>query len=118
MCTYKPTKYNKDTKNQLWMSAVGDIHDCFCGCDTPFAHLLDNIFPVGHTDRNKTVQEIISRDTTCHSGGDAERETGMATGTGTTEKEGLKKEEDEEDGLADEDMLQGLIDAGEDATTR
>lgn len=100
------------------MSAIGDIHDGFCGCNIPFAHLLDNIFPEGHTDRNKTIAEIIQRDIQCLSGGDEEKEIGMATGTDTGEKGGLKREEEEEDGLADEDMLQGLIDAGEDATTR
>lgn len=118
MSIYKPTKYNKDTKNQLWMSAIGDMHDAFCGCNIPFAHLLDNIFPEGHTDRNNTIQEIITRDKKCLSGGDEEREIGMATGTDIGEKEGLKKEEEGEEDLADEDMLQGLIDAGEDATTR
>jgi len=118
MSIYKPCTYNKETKNQLWMSAIGDIHDSFCGCNIPFAHLLDNIFPEGHTDRHKTIHQIIIRDKKCLSGGDEEKETGMATGTDTGEKEDLKKEEDEEGGLADEDMLQGLIDAGEDATTR
>lgn len=100
------------------MSAIGDIHDGFCGCNIPFAHLLDNIFPEGHTDRNKTIAEIIDRDKKCLSGGEEEREIGMATGIDTGEKEGLKKEEKEEEDLADEDILQGLIDAGEDATTR
>lgn len=99
------------------MSAIGDIHDSFCGCDIPFAHLLDNIFPEGHTDRNNTISAIIERDKKCLSGGEEEKEIGMAIGTGIGEKEDLKKEEEEED-LADEDILQGLIDAGEDATTR
>nr|AEI71767.1 ORF1 [Torque teno midi virus] len=113
-----PTKYNKETKNQLWMSAIGDIHDGFCGCDIPFAHLLDNIFPEGHTDRDKTIAEIIERDKKCLFGGEEEKETGMPAGTDIGEKGGLSREEEEEEDLADEDILQGLIDAGEDAPTR
>lgn len=100
------------------MSAIGDIHDSFCGCNIPFAHLLDNIFPEGHSDREKTIAAIIERDKKCLSGGEEEKEIGMAIGTGIGEKGDLKREEDEGEDLADEDMLQGLIDAGEDATTR
>lgn len=78
----KPTTYNNETKNQLWMSVIGDTHDMFCGCEVPFAHLLDNIFPEGHKDKDKTIRQIISRDIKqCHFGGEEEKETGTLEGT-------------------------------------
>ncbi len=43
---YAQTKYNAATLNQLWMSMIADSHDIHCDCKKPFAHLLDNIFPV------------------------------------------------------------------------
>lgn len=60
------------------MSIIGDSHDAICGCDQPFAHLLSNIFPIGHTDRNSTINQILWRDfkQLCRSGGDAEKGTG------------------------------------------
>lgn len=78
---FRPTKYNGDTKNQLWLSAIGDIHDSFCGCDCPFAHLLDSIFPPGHIDRNKPINYIIQRDIQqCPSGGPEEENHGLELG--------------------------------------
>lgn len=79
---YKPTKYNGCTKNQMWMSTIGDCHDIHCGCERPFAHLLDSIFPEGHQDRNKTVDEIIKRDLKeCLSGGEEEIDGGLPLGS-------------------------------------
>nr|UHS18404.1 MAG: hypothetical protein [Gammatorquevirus sp.] len=77
---YKPTPYNTDTKNQIWMSQIADGHDNFCNCNSPFSHLLASIFPPGHTDRDKTITQILIRDykEQCHSGGDAEKSSGMA----------------------------------------
>lgn len=116
---FKKTKFNAETQTQLWMSNIGDSHDIFCDCDTPFAHLLASIFPPGHTDRNKTIEQILIRDFNqkCHSGGTAEKNLGMASAFAEDgERDGLK-EEKEEDIIKDED-LQELIDAGEDAITR
>ncbi len=56
---YTPTPYNQETKNQIWMSQIADSHDNFCNCHTPFAHLLASIFPVGHQDRNLTINQIL-----------------------------------------------------------
>lgn len=114
------TNYNGDTKNQMWMSMISDGHDIFCGCKTPFAHLLDSIFPEGHTDRNKKIDFVIKRDLQeCLSGGIEEENHGLAGGTGTGGIGNLKTEQKEEgEDIRDEDLLQGLIDAGEDATTR
>lgn len=92
---YKPSTYNSETKQQLWMSILSDSHDINCGCDKPFAHLLDCIFPEGHADRHKTIQQIIERDTTCHFGGEEERNHGLVVGaSAATENINLKEEED------------------------
>lgn len=106
---YQPAKYNGDTKTQMWMSAIGDMHDCFCGCTTPFAHLLDNIFPEGHKDRNKPVSYIIKRDyTQCHSGGDAVESAGMADA-------GPSDAAIKEEGYIEDEELDQLIGLGESA---
>lgn len=78
---YAQTKYNGATLNQMWMSMIADSHDIHCDCKKPFAHLLDNIFPEGHTDRNKTVAYIINRDyQECLSGGEEEESHGIPVG--------------------------------------
>ncbi len=111
---YKATKYNGDTKQQMWMSAIGDFHDSFCGCWHPFAHLLDIIFPVGHADRHKPIAEIIARDSQCHSGGDGEESHGMALGSSaatlTAAAEGGPEDTPED--------IENLIAAVEDAERR
>jgi len=68
---FKPTPYNPETLNQIWMSTISDGHDIWCNCTGPFAHLLASIFPPGHQDRHLTVDQIIKRDyqEQCHSGG-------------------------------------------------
>ncbi len=94
---YKPTKYNGCTKNQMWMSTIGDCHDIHCGCERPFAHLLDSIFPEGHQDRNKTIAEIIQRDLTeCLSGGQEEEGGGLPLGSSAANL-AIQREEEEED---------------------
>lgn len=78
---YKPCKWNPETKNQVWMSEIADAHDNFCGCDTPFAHLLASIFPPNHRDRNNTIQQILDRDyKQCLSGGPEEESHGLQIG--------------------------------------
>ncbi len=64
-------KYNNETNEQLWMSVLSDTHELTCSCNWPFAHLLAIIFPLGHQDRDKTINEILLRDykEKCHSGG-------------------------------------------------
>ena len=80
----------------MWMSMLGDGHDIFCGCERPFAHLLDSIFPEGHTDRNLTVEQIIKRDLQCHFGGEEETGDGMAPGTSAADLATIKPEEEED----------------------
>lgn len=112
---YKQSYYNFDTKNQLWCSQITDAHDNFCCCDHPFAHLLSTIFPLGHTDRDLTINQILERDyKQCHSGG-KEEENGGGAGAATGPAEDLKKEDEEY--IADVE-LEDLIKATEDAGTR
>lgn len=113
---FKPTPYNNETKNQMWMSMIADGHDICCSCPTPFAHLLDSIFPDGHSDRNKTIAEIIDRDyQLCHSGGEEETNLGMAAGTSAAT---LLAEREEEGTHTKEENIEELIAAVEDAERR
>lgn len=102
LCTkdfYKKTLYNQETQEQLWCSIIGDAHDSFCGCDRPFSHLLASIFPIGHSDRDKTINQILHRDYTekCLFGGKEETKTGMEPATNTEEGAAGPKDEEEED---------------------
>lgn len=112
---FKPTPYNQDTKNQIWMSQIADSHDNICDCKSPFAHLLASIFPPGHKDRDSTINQILLRDYTelCRSGGAEEEGPGLGTGG-----EGIKEEKplllEGEDFIKDEE-LEELIKLGEDA---
>lgn len=113
---YKPSTYNVETKQQLWMSVVGDTHDSFCSCDTPFAHALDLMFPVGHTDRNLTVDQIITRDSArWHSGGTEDKNHGLADGE--EEINMPQREEDDLENIGDEE-IEELIAAADAATER
>lgn len=91
---FKPTEYNGDTKQQLWLSLIGDSHDIYCGCNLPFAHLLNCIFPLGHADRNLTVHQIITRDIQqCPGGGAEEEDGGLPLGASAANLATLKQEE-------------------------
>ena len=104
---YKPTTYNGDTKGQMWLSIVGDAHDMHCGCQQPFAHLLQNIFPEGHKDRNLTVDQIIARDfKECHFGGEEEEDHGLVAGTSAATLQNLKEEEKD---FQEEEGIEGLL---------
>lgn len=112
---YKPCKWNSQTKTQVWMSEIADAHDNFCGCHTPFAHLLASIFPPGHRDRPLSIEQILNRDyQECHSGGDAEENLGLAAGAA----DAPHTEEEEGDHFIKDEELERLIAAGEDATGR
>ncbi len=107
---YQPTPYNQDTKNQIWMSQLADSHDNICNCKHPFAHLLASIFPPGHKDRDLTINQILARDyrEKCLSGGDEERETGMA-------RDGCLDAAIKEEGYIEDAELDQLIELGESA---
>lgn len=105
---FKPTPYNQDTKNQIWMSQIADSHDNICSCGFPFGHLLASIFPPGHRDRRLTIDQILARDykELCHSGGIGEKSHGGAGGD--TEKEDTPKDAEKEEEYP-EDELENLL---------
>nr|UHS18410.1 MAG: hypothetical protein [Gammatorquevirus sp.] len=114
---FTATTYNNDTKTQLWMSIIADSHDNICNCWHPFAHLLASIFPPGHQDRDKTINQILQRDyqeKTCHSGGDAAAGPGLAGGE---EREDLPDTEAREEEFPGEELEKLIADA-EGAETR
>ncbi len=99
------------------MSVLTDSHDSMCGCTSPIAHMLSVIFPKGHKDLNKTVQEIIDRELKaqqCLFTGKEERDGG--DGEGETIEEKIIRDQEEE-GLL-EDNIEDLIAAAEDAERR
>jgi len=113
---YKPTKYNGQTKNQMWMSIIADAHDIHCECTEPFCHILDSIFPEGHKDRNLTIEQIIQRGKQkCPSGGEEEEDHGLLAGqSAATPGEPIKEERDD----LDDAQLAELLAAAEEDDTR
>lgn len=114
---FTPTPFNNTTKQQIWMSIIADGHDNICHCCHPFAHLLANIFPPGHKDRNLTINQILERDLKekWHSGG----EEGESFG-GTTKKVDIKEKITTEDEKqpTEEEEIDGLLAAAADAAER
>lgn len=87
----------------MWMSIIGDAHDSICSCQHTFAHLLSCIFPLGHSDRDKTINFILQRDyrEKCLAIGGGDAEHGGEGNPGTREKEEAdfatpNKEEDDQ----------------------
>lgn len=116
---YQPCKWNPETKNQVWMSEIADAHDNFCGCPTPFAHLLASIFPPGHRDRNNTIQQILDRDyTECHSGGTEGESHGLAGGGTGGGFKGIKEDPEEEGEDLPTEEIDALIAAAENIDER
>lgn len=76
---FNKSKYNPETKEALWLSVIQDTHDSICSCDHGYAHLLALIFPLGHRDRNKTINDILLRDykEKCLSGGAGDAASGF-----------------------------------------
>lgn len=103
---YKKCPYNHETQEQMWCSLIGDSHDSFCGCDKPFCHLLASIFPPGHQDRNLTIQQILIRDSQCHSGGEEDASPGMAKDLNI--KDSTERKEDPEN-IKEEDTIEDLL---------
>lgn len=113
---YKPTHYNPETLNQIWMSEIADSHDIWCDCNGPFAHLLASIFPPGHKDRDLTISDILKRDfQQCHSGGADAENHGTTAGI---KEDGLKQEKGGEDLPTDEENIEALLAAVADAEKR
>lgn len=112
-------KYNNETLEQLWMSIINDSHEAICQCDYPFAHALALIFPLGHTDRNKTIEEILKRDyrEKCLSGGAGDADFTTLTPGSKREKEKSTEEKPTEE-IADADLADLLAAADAAADTR
>ncbi len=100
----------------MWMSMIADGHDICCGCDQPFAHLLDSIFPEGHKDRHQKIDYIITRDYKCLSGGTEDKDGGEEEEDHTTKEENIIKREEED--LFTEENIQELLDAAANAEQR
>lgn len=116
---YKPTPYNSDTKNQIWMSQIADSHDIWCNCPTPFGHLLSSIFPPGHKDRNHSINQILERDLQeWRSGGTEERNSGGAKGDSDTAPANIDVKGDPEEEDLPEDEVEKLIAAAENIQER
>ncbi len=99
------------------MSGIADSHDSWCNCDTPFAHLLASIFPPGHTDRTRTIQEILTRDfrQQCLSGGADAKNSGTAADIDAATALQLKEEKQD---MSEEENVEDLLAAIEDAEGR
>ncbi len=96
---------------------IADGHDICCGCLQPFAHLLDSIFPEGHVDRNKTIEQIIQRDyPLCHSGGKEDEDHGLVAGDSAATV--FAKQEREEEDIPEDTNVEELLAAVEDAEAR
>lgn len=102
---YKPTKYNPETLNQIWMSEIADSHDIWCDCSGPFAHLLASIFPPGHQDRSLTIEQILKRDyKQCLSGGKGA--AGHGSGDGGKD---IKPDPEEEEGDFQDEGIDAML---------
>lgn len=86
------------------MSMLADSHDIHCDCNSPFSHLLVNLFPPGHKDRDLTINQIIKRDfQLCLSGGNAAAAGTSHSGKGKG-KDGPPEEEEEDHYIKDEEI--------------
>lgn len=112
-------KYNNETLEQLWMSILTDSHESICECNFPFAHLLALIFPLGHTDRKLTIEEILKRDyrEKCLSGGAGDADFSTHTQDFKKEEEKPTEEKQPED-IADADLADLLAAADAAAESR
>ncbi len=95
------------------MSIVQDSHDIHCNCNSAYAHILDIIFPEGHCDRNKPINQIIQRDLQqCHSTGGEEESHGLDVGDSAATihiKEESQKEDTEREDI--DELLAAVADA-------
>ena len=96
---FNRSEYNQETKEQLWASIIQDSHDSICKCHHSYAHLLSIIFPLGHQDRNLSINQILLRDyrEKCRSGGGAGDASGMVTETITMPDATEERKDPEED---------------------
>lgn len=115
---YRPTPYNKETKEQIWGTIFSDSHDQFCGCTEPAAHFLSTLFPEDHPARNQTIDNFIKscfKRQICLFGGKEEKDGTTEAEGGPTTKENTERQETED---LTEENIKDLIAAAEDAEAR
>lgn len=97
------------------MSVLSDTHELTCNCNWPFAHLLAIIFPLGHSDRDLTINQILLRDykEKCRSSGGGDASYGGVELAGAATREGADTA-----GPADDAELAALLAAVEEKDTR
>lgn len=105
---YRPTPYNKDTKEQIWQTTIVDIHDSFCGCCQPICHLLNLVFPPDHKDRKTTIDDILNRETKyqkCLFTGEEEKDGGGENRGAGENQDTTRKDDKDFTNLDVEDLL-------------
>lgn len=104
---FEPPNYNVEGRQQMWVHGCISAHDTWCGCDHPSIHLLAALLPVGHKDRDLTVEEIIYKHTrkSCHFGGTEEKNTGALEDTNTEQETGTEKEDPAFSDIAIDELL-------------
>lgn len=111
---YRPTPYNKDTKEQIWQTTIIDIHDSFCGCCQPICHLLNLVFPPDHKDRHTSINDILSREQTyqqCLFTGEEEKDGGGENNPVGEKEDFTNKEEKDFTNLDVDELLAAAADA-------
>ena len=115
---YRPTPYNKETKEQIWGTVFTDTHDQFCGCTEPAAHFLSTLFPPDHPARTQTIDSFIKscyKRQICLFGGKEEKDGTTEADADLTTKETTKQKEEED---LTEENIKDLIAAAESAEAR
>lgn len=100
------------------MSILSDSHELVCNCNFPFGHLLSIIFPLGHSDRDLTINQILLRDykEKCHSSGAGDASGGGAVVATAAAMQSLPEEEGGKD--QEDAELAGLLAAIEEENSR
>lgn len=108
---YRPTPYNKETKQQIWNTILTDSHDLHCGCTEPLAHIINDLIPPDHPARHLTIDSFINNCFTrqkCLFGGPAATDGGEEDIDHTTKENQDTSEKQKEGEFADidaEDLL-------------
>lgn len=114
---YRPTPYSAETKQQIWTTIVTDAHDLHCGCTEPISHLINDLIPPDHPDRNLTINELVTKNfrrQICLFGGKEEKGFG-----GPKEDPGSKEENTIKEGENFADLnVEELLAAAENAEQR
>lgn len=105
---YRPTPYSSETKQQIWSTIITDAHDLHCGCTEPISHLINDLIPPDHPDRQLTVDQLIKKNykrQLCLFGGKEEKDSGGVKEDHTTKEENIQKEREDFTDLNVEELL-------------